>query len=738
MKILRGGFEVTPQQAAVVDHVLDHQCTVVSAGAGSGKTYTTVATVLELIGRGMASAEDFALITFTRKAASELRQRIREGLRRRFDEGSRDVRGRWHAQMERLGGAYVGTIHGFCTDLLRRYGYDQAIARQTGITFADGLRADIEKEILEGGTTSPALSGQAGLHAPFEVRELLDQVYGHVRNVGRDPADLAVATAAQPEDPGKPYRVAMATLVARVHERYTQAKQGSQLMDAHDILVRTAAMLESEPEVAKAIAGKRPYVLVDEFQDTDRTQKRLVDALLPYCRGVLVVGDAKQSIYRFRGADVSLITEIAREQSVTMRALSVSRRPTRPLLRAQNALFGNMGRRYPALDQPLEESNAILDPSCGPSAFRYLSAGLGGVDQADRIDIVRRAIEGMVGEDIHSDKGIEAIGPGHIVVLVRSNRDVAAYARGLVRSQIPARSDRGSTFFELPEIVGVYRVLRMVLDHPADAPLAEALALPYLRRFWKPELEHSILSGAGGSLQERLERVHPEFVQDIQDVRDHLRTDTVSQSLRRTYHAFGITAHYEATGDTAALLHLERLRDVARDVFAQEQALTMRQFVDFLQTAVLVGREADFAELQEARLPDYIRVMTIHAAKGLEFPIVIIPEVQRPITAGPPPTFVVDERGLDIQVFPEDSGRDSRSPGFLAAIPHRRQYDLDEAMRLLYVAVTRATHSVVLVGSGRAKPLQPGSNYYGWLDEILDARSVLETLGRNIVRFWSA
>lgn len=358
------------------------------------------------------------------------------------------------------------------------------------------------------------------------------------------------------------------------------------------------------------------------------------------------------------------------------------------------------------------------------------------MDQDERIDIVRRAIEGMVGRGIHRDQGIETISLGHIVVLVRSNRDVAAYAQGLVRREIPARSDRGSTFFELPEIVGVYRVLRMVLDHPSDGTMAEALAVPYLRRFWKPEFEHSILSGAGGSLRERVERAHPEFAQDIHDVRDHLRTDTVSQSLRRIFKVFGITAYYEAIGDAAALLYLERLRDVARDVFAQEQAFTMRQFADFLQTAIFVGREADFAELQEARLPEYVRVMSIHAAKGLEFPIVVIPEVQRPITAGPPPTFVVDDRGLDIQVFPEDSGRDSRTSDFVAAIPQRRQHDLDEAMRLLYVAVTRATHSVVLVGSGRERPLQPGSEYYGWLDEILDARGALEALGRDVVRFW--
>ncbi|TNE88685.1 MAG: ATP-dependent helicase, partial [Deltaproteobacteria bacterium] len=726
----------------VVDHVLGNRCTVVSAGAGSGKTYTTVATVLELIDHGKASAEDFALITFTHKAASELRQRIRKGLRERFLRADRGERSRWHAQMERLGGAYVGTIHGFCAELLRRYGFDQAIARQSSITLSDRLREEVEKEVLEGWSESPQLMGRAGLLQPFELRKLVDQVLEAMRNVGLDPADVLAATMAGPDDHGKPYRVAVAKIIAHVNERYAEEKQSKQLLDAHDILVRAADMLRAEPDVAKSIAERRPYVFVDEFQDTDRTQKRLVDALLPHCRGVLVVGDAKQSIYRFRGADVSLIMEIAREQGVATLPLDVSRRPTRPLLAAQNALFESVGGRYPSLHRPLRASAATMDPSQGPTAFRYLSAGGGRADQSDRINIVCRAVQGMLGKKIergHSEaRRVENIQLGHIVVLVRSNHDVAAYTAGLVERGIAARSDRGVTFFELPEIVGAYRLLRMILDYPAAAPLAEALMVPYLRQYWEPALESGLLAGGGGALHERVESTHPEFARNVRDVRDHLRVDTVSQSLRRAYQVFGVTAHYQEHGDSLALLNLERLRDVARGMFSEEQALTMRQFVEALGNSVRTGRELDFAELHEAERPEHVRVMTIHAAKGLEFPIVIIPEVQRPLTAGPPPLFSVGAGGLDVQVFPEDGVRDSRTARFFADQPARRRHELDEAIRLLYVAVTRATHSVVLVGSGRTEPQEADSPYYAWLDEVLRARPALEALGARVARFWFA
>src|SRR5207249_950771 len=103
----------------------------------------------------------------------------------------------------------------------------------------------------------------------------------------------------------------------------------------------------------------------DEFQDTDRVQKRIVDAFLGHLPGLLVVGDTKQSIYGWRSADVSLLREIAGENGVPVLPLSISRRPTRPLLDAQNALFDVVGTRYPDLREPLDPWDGILEPRGG-------------------------------------------------------------------------------------------------------------------------------------------------------------------------------------------------------------------------------------------------------------------------------------------------------------------------------------------------------------------------------------
>src|SRR5205807_10096845 len=118
----RGGLPVTPQQAAVVDAVLAGPVTVVGAGAGSGKTHTTLAAVLELIDAGPATLDRFVLITFTEKAAGELRRRIEEALAGRAAAAGAGRR-RWDQQRELLAAAYIGTIHGFCRFVLTTYGY---------------------------------------------------------------------------------------------------------------------------------------------------------------------------------------------------------------------------------------------------------------------------------------------------------------------------------------------------------------------------------------------------------------------------------------------------------------------------------------------------------------------------------------------------------------------------------------------------------------------------------------
>lgn len=150
MTEFRGGLPVSGQQARIVDHVLDNPVTVVSAGAGSGKTHTTVAAVLQLLQERRANLDTFVLITFTNKAADSLRGRLEEVLVERGRKTPDPVaRRHWRYQHERLPAAFIGTIHSFCSQLIRTFGYDERVARDASITTSNFLLSQAVTDTAE-------------------------------------------------------------------------------------------------------------------------------------------------------------------------------------------------------------------------------------------------------------------------------------------------------------------------------------------------------------------------------------------------------------------------------------------------------------------------------------------------------------------------------------------------------------------------------------------------------------
>lgn len=725
----RGGLPVNAQQEAVVDHVLNSSVTVVAAGAGSGKTHTTIAAVVELIVQKRASAEQFVLITFTNKAANELRDRIRGSLRECLETAEMAERAFWRSQIERLGVAYLGTIHGYCSQLLRRYGYEQAVARQAEVTFSTRLRREALTDALEAYDQKPRLFGTPKHLRPFEIGKLAGAIYDAMRNQGIEPGHVLAQTQMQQLDGGKPVRVGMARLVADFHDRYCAAKSEVHAVDAHDLLEATARMLEAEPAVAEQVGRRLRYLFIDEFQDTDHIQKRLVDCLIPHTEGVLVVGDNKQSIYAFRGADVSLLDQLAADNGVEVLPISISRRPTLPLLRAQNGLLRSLGRRFSRLDAPLSPHPGALMPDPAPTPFMLLSHG----DRSTpRVPFVVRVVRRMLDEpvDFGPSEGVRPVEHGDIVLLARTNKAVQSYTQGLNDAGIPARADRGARFYEAPEIVAVYRLLRLVLHYPNDGVVSQALDTPYLAGLGGRAVERGLVQyrpAEGAPLVDWLEENHEDLANRLSELRARVRTDTVSQLLRRVYAELGVTKHHEQAGDAAALLNLERLRDIARNTTDNEQGLSLRQFVDFLRVAIQEGYQEDFADppSNDQARPPYVRLMTIHRAKGLEFPFIVIPDARDPLVGGTPPKFLLHEHlGLDVQASPV---RTTTSARFDEELIRGRARQLQEGMRLLYVAVTRATHAVVMVGYGG---LEIGPDRWrSWQDEVLEARPDLEAAG---------
>ena len=423
--MLLSNLSVSDQQLDIVRSVVHHPVTVASAGAGSGKTYTTVAAVLELLWppvdgderpeatRG-AEIDRFALITFTNKAADELRAKLERALRDQLDAavevGDHALASHWRSQLERVSAAFVGTIHAFCARLLKQYGYEEGVSRDSAVSPAKRLLADALRDALECEAAHPHVP-QAPLfddRSPleeYEVTRLARLVLAEVRNRGLDLDAVVQQTHASPNDQGRPYRIAFAHFVADVARRYRDLKDAVPVLDQNDLLTRAADALEDDPGIPDRAAYRYRYLFVDEFQDTDRTQKRVVDALIGDEPGgrvlrTFVVGDTKQSIYEFRGADVSLIEELAGEREVPIWPLNASWRATAPFLDAQNALFSSIGQRFGGLDDPLARRPDPLIPQAGPLPIRYVDAGDTYTTKATAIAVTAAALAEHLDQEI--------------------------------------------------------------------------------------------------------------------------------------------------------------------------------------------------------------------------------------------------------------------------------------------------------------------------------------------------
>lgn len=731
---LRGGLPVSHEQENVIRNLLAQTLTVVGAGAGTGKTYTTVAAVMELIEQGEANLDEFVLITFTNNGARELRDRILKALKTRFEES--EDKQFWGAQIERISAAFIGTIHAFCLKLLRSFGYGVGTAREASLSFSVRREKEAIADAVDGAaneTLALLLSEETGW-LEYDLTGAVKKILDDLRNQGYSILKMLDETYQQADDEGKPYRIALAELVKAAYERYQSLKQSEHVLDASDLLAFTADLLQGThgDHVANLVKKRHRYLFVDEFQDTDLTQKIIIEALLPVMEKVMVVGDRKQAIYEFRKTNSKLLDKMAEDHGVELLPLTISRRSTKPLLEANNILFYSMQHRYPALNQPLNPSEDAIIPSSKLPPMTYLA--LKGNLYELTAQTLLRLLQNQI--DDPDDHSLRDVKPGDIAILGRTNAQLMCYEAALKPILEPhgiqIRRETGGQFYQRPEIVATYRMLRLVLRFPDDLTLSLALRTPYLRDIDGSSEEAYLLQyGAkeGSPLTDWFETT--EAYQKILEIRNASRADTVPQLLVRLYDAFEIREYFDGIGEHRATENLERLRELARRLVKQEQALTLRQYVRFLEMTILSSQEESEGEPLpgDDKRPDYIRLMTIHAAKGLEFPLVVIPEMQKPLLQKDtePWYLVSDGFGLDAQI---GERIDTRSEHFVEQLKRDQGDRLAEEMRLLYVAITRAQSAVLLLGKGNLSTIyQPGSPWYSWKDEVLSARKGLVEKG---------
>jgi ATP-dependent helicase/nuclease subunit A len=819
----------TPEQAAAIDARGDD--ILVEAGAGTGKTGVMVERYCRLVCDLEIAPDAVLAFTFTDKAATELRQRIRAGLEQRAAAGSR----RAEALLGTLGGAWVTTIHGFCNRLLAghpvaagigprfrvldgpeaeraaREAFDDALAeflaggdeareRTVAAFEVGGLRAivgAVHAELRSRGESAPSLpeppppDPEAALrHAAAVAAETLAELKpgspGHAlveralavldgpdlpaldrldalrtdsraKSMGayREAIEAALARSAEAGEGGDAYRH-VAELLGLFSRRFAAVKERREGLDFEDLQLRAVRLLERE-EIGNAYRNRFSHLLVDEFQDTNRLQLRLIEALRGARTELMVVGDELQSIYGFRHADLEVFREQRRavEAGADAAALELSGNfRSRPeLIGAVNAIGAKLlGDAFhplrvgapPALPQP---------PGEGAAVELLLTARDGwdgeGVDLAPATDAdtppSHLAEARFVAERLRELAG-SGVERGEMVVLLRAFTHLDAYEDSLERAGLRPYTIGGRGYWSQQQVADVCALLATIANPLDDQALFGALASPacaaapdtlWLLRAAAGRRRHvwpAVERAAGNGDAELHEPRRLEQIPDSE--RELLRRFVATiESLRKRAGRLSLAGLIDAvigeTGyDLAILLrpagearfaNVRKLMRLAGEFEARE-GRDLRGLLDFLAARADADSDAEAASAIEGH--DGVRIMTVHSAKGLEFGVVAVPGLSRRLLAGSRlPLLTIGHEPVEPRV-----GMQLRRLGAasLNLYEHERlctesqQRDAAEELRLFHVAATRARERLILSGVAAPRPprnAQPGTPA---IERILD------------------
>ncbi|ORV45777.1 ATP-dependent DNA helicase PcrA [Mycolicibacter engbaekii] len=639
---------LNPQQRRAVLH--EGSPLLIVAGAGSGKTAVLTRRIAYLLAARDVGVGQILAITFTNKAAAEMRERVSSlvGPRARV--------------------MWVSTFHSTCVRILRN---QASVVPGLNSNFSIYDADDSRRLLL-------MIGRDMGLDVKRHSPRLLANAISNLKNELIDP-DRALADLTEDSDE-------LSRVVAAVYAEYQRRLRSANALDFDDLIGETVAILQAFPEIAQHYRRRFRHILVDEYQDTNHAQYMLVRELaghgpqagegnseLPPAE-LCVVGDADQSIYAFRGATIRNIEDFERDYpDATTILLEQNYRSTQNILSAANALIAcNSGRR---------EKRLWTDAGDGELIVGYVAD-----NEHDEARFVAQEIDAL------TDAG--TINYSDVAVFYRTNNSSRSLEEVFIRSGIPYKVVGGVRFYERKEIRDIIAYLR-VLDNPGDAvSLRRILNTP--RRGIGDRAEacvavHAENTGMGfaaalaaaaeGSvpmLNSRSQNAIAAFVAMLEELRAHLNTcdDDLGSLVELVLDRTGYRKELEVSTDPQDLARLDNINELVSvahefsidraNALAEQDGTVEEDVPDVGVLAAFLERVSLIADTDE--IPEHgagmVTLMTLHTAKGLEFPVV----------------FVV---GWEDGMFPH-----MRSLGDAR--------ELSEERRLAYVGLTRARQRLYL------------------------------------------
>ena len=610
---------------------------LILAGAGSGKTKVLTVRIAHLLAQGVNPYEILA-ITFTNKAAKEMKSRV-EGL-------VGDVANR----------IWLSTFHSFCAKFLR-FEIDSFLGYNSNFTIYD---------------TSDS---QAVIKAALKALNLDDKYYP----VG---AMIAAISDAKNKllfasDFRKQARDFYQQKVADVYEYYERELRKNNALDFDDLLLVAVKLLQSNATVLDKYSHRFRYVMIDEYQDTNHAQYLLAKLLASHWKNIAVVGDADQSIYAWRGADIQNILDFEKDYpNCTSIKLEQNYRSTKIILDAANAVIDNNEGR--------PEKNLWTDKIEGAKIQHFTA-------QSEHEEAA------FIGDTIAKKHDIHDVPYGDMAILYRTNAQSRVLEEALIKRALPYTMVGGTKFYDRKEIKDVLAYLRVLYNPFDDLSLLRIINVPkrsigattvaklqdYAREkgtsLFMTLTQLHLIDSIKGKTKEKLEEFGILIFTLVSEMEDKTVLDILESILDRT----GYLAQLEESTDPqdqARAENIGELLSVAKDFQDTNPSGTVE---DFLEQVALVN-DVDSFEQEEAK----VTLMTLHAAKGLEFPIVFL-------------------CGLEEGLFPHS--RTLMNPE-----------EIEEERRLAYVGITRAEKELYISNATTRTVFGRTSSYLPsrFIDEI--------------------
>lgn len=537
------------------------------------------------------------------------------------------------------------------------------------------------------------------------------------------------------------------TLYKRISTEYQTAKLSQGQLDFTDLQLRTRDLLRNNKEIRQALIKRHKYYMVDEYQDTNELQYELVMLLTNELQSanLFIVGDPKQSIYGFRGADVRVFEKTKQKiidgnEDSDIR-LTENFRSLRDPVGFVNYFFNHLMRdgnenefevEYEALTQarPVKTNGAV-----------EILLGKQGEDSADEYTLIAQHIKNMrqsgatISErDKNGAEGERPIAYGDIAILIRSRRHLPDIENALLEADIPYLTTGGVGFYQRQEIYDIWNYLNF-LNNPAENQTSLAAVLR------SPAFGISDTELYEISLQEA--ENFWDKAQKYQTHSDHLRTAIAtlkrhSQFAHRMPVNQLIVTIVNETGIIGTLKtgkqgqqrwsNYQKLLELARNFDGDENRPTLPDFIEFLD--ILITEEPQEGQAPIEASSGAVRIMTIHAAKGLQFPIVILPRLDRGAQTDREP-FIDEAFGIGFSPLKPEDGYRKTEPEIVAHIKNRSSAkETAEKKRLLYVGATRAQDRLILSGtlSVNGRPQQ----MLEWLYEHLNIGEEDDSLSLSV------